>query len=78
MFSNSIKQYAQKLSVCFQYFEDVFLNVTQFLHNNCSNILAWYFFRFLLRMKVTQLPRKCSEVILHRRTKLQGKLTKQL
>ena len=35
MFSNSTKQYAQTLIVCFQHFEGVFLNAAQFLHNDC-------------------------------------------
>ena len=62
--------------VCFQHFQSVFLNAIQFLPNYNIIVLVWCLFRFLLRAKVPQLQRSCSEAISKWATKLQGKFAK--
>jgi len=78
MFSNRIKQFAQRLSVCFQHFEGIFLNEAEFLYNYYLIVSVWCLFRFHLWSKVLQIPRKSLDAISNYAMKLQGKFTKHL
>jgi len=47
-FSNNTKQWAQKLSACFQHFEGIVLNAAQFSHNDYIIVLMLCLSRFRL------------------------------
>jgi len=78
MFSNSIKQFAQKPSVCFQHCEGVFLNEAEFSLNYYFKVSVWCLFRFHLRAKVLQIRRNCLDAVSNCAMKVQGRFTKKI